>query len=101
MHFTPSLIQSLDFKYHGLDTVCAASDEIVFILHPCPKITSGHQNHENLVDIIPSPVATKTLRALCKVIDDEFITHLEELTRPVIQVRVPIFLGQVFVIHGL
>jgi len=52
-----------------------------FVFHPGAKITFGHQDHDDFVDIVPGPIAFEFFGLFGQEINGEFIANFEEQTR--------------------
>ena len=54
-------VSSLNLEDNGFDAIGAAGDELVFILHPIFETAPSHQDHHDLVDVVPGPVAANII----------------------------------------
>ena len=52
------------------------------------------------MNIVPGPIASKTFRPLGYVIDDEFVSLIEEWAGPFVHVGAAIFFGEILEVQG-
>jgi hypothetical protein len=94
------ILSSFYFEYYRFCSVRTTGDEHVFIFHPSAKITICHQDHNNLVNVVPGPVAFEVIWAFGKIVHSELIPNFEEWTRAFVNIRPTIFICQILVIKG-
>jgi hypothetical protein len=92
--------QPFDFEYNWLNSVRAAGDEYILILHPGAEIAFEHHHHQDLVNVIPGPVTLKTFWPLCQVFDRKLISHREKGAGSLMHVWPAVFLCQILVVEG-
>jgi hypothetical protein len=85
--------QPLYFKDNRFDPISTAGNEIFFVFHPGTEVTLGHQDHDDLVDIIPGPIALEFFRTFSQIFDCKLITDLKKWARSMVDIRAAIFLS--------
>jgi hypothetical protein len=91
--------QPFHLKDHRFDTISATGDKVVFIFHPGAKVAICHQDHDNLMNIVPGPIAFEVIWTFSQIVHGEFISHLDERARAFGDIWTAIFFDQVLVVQ--
>jgi hypothetical protein len=95
------LFQALHLEDNWLDTIRAAGDEVVFIFHPGAEIALCHQDHDDLVNVIPRPITFEAIWTLSQIIHCKFISNLEEGACSFVNIWTAIFFSQILMVESL
>lgn len=85
--------QPFHLEDHWLGSISTASNKVILIFHPGTEVPIGHQDHDNLVNIMPGPIAPEFFGFFSQVIDIKLVAYLEEWTGSFMDIRTPVLLG--------